>query len=414
MSDLNIDAGRLQVNAFADSFGKPIDNALVRVLDQSTNAVLDTFRTNSVGQTSIMELPAPNIDYSLGFGDQQPYAEYNVAVEADGFEPFLISGVQILPMSTALQNVVLRAKVTAPPQPTDITIAPHTLWGTFPPKIPEPEVKELPFPSGLVVLPKPVIPEYIVVHLGVPEDTSARNVWVPYKEYIKNVASCEIYSTWPVETIKANVIAINSFTLNRVFTEWYRGKGFDFTITNSTAFDHSFSYGRNIYEEISVVVDDLFSTYLTKPNIQQPLLAQYCDGRRVVCTKGMQQWGSKDLGDMGYSSINILRNYYGYNVYLTSAEKVEGVPLSYGGTVLTLYSSGEAVRTIQNQLNAISDNYPAISKVRADGVYGSQTQTAVKQFQQIFGLPVTGSVDFATWYQISNIYVAVRNLAELQ
>lgn len=414
MSDTNVDIGHLQVNTYADTVGKPLDNALISIMDRSSNNILEQFRSNSVGQTPVVDLPAPDIDYSLGYGDQQPYSEYNVSVEAEGFEPLFISGVQILPLSTALQNVTLRSKITAPPQPIEIDIESHTLWGIFPPKIPEPEVKELPFPSGLVVLPKPVIPEYIIVHLGVPEDPTARNVWVPYKDYIKNVASCEIYSTWPVETLKANIIAINSFTLNRVFTEWYRGKGYDFTITNNTAFDHAFSYGRNIFEEISVVVDDLFSTYLTRPNIQQPLLTQYCDGRRVVCTKGMQQWGSKDLGDQGYSAINILRNYYGYNVFFETAPKVEGVPLSYSGTPLTSSSTGDAVRTIQTQLNAISDNYPLIPKVRVDGVYGAQTQAAVSKFQEIFDLPVTGTVDFATWYQISNIYVAVENLAELQ
>lgn len=201
---------------------------------------------------------------------------------------------------------------------------------------------------------------------------------------IKNVASCEIYSTWPKESIKANVLAIISFTLNRVYTEWYRGKGYDFTITNNTAYDHAFTYGRNIFEEISIVVDEVFSTYITKPCIKQPLFTQYCDGRRVQCQKGMHQWGSKDLGDRGYLAIDILKNYYGYDIYYEAAEKSEGVP------------------------------YPKIQKLRTDGVYGEQTKEAVHTFQEIFHLPVTGIVDFATWYQISNIYVAVTKLSELE
>ncbi|MDE6900086.1 MAG: peptidoglycan-binding protein, partial [Oscillospiraceae bacterium] len=195
-----------------------------------------------------------------------------------------------------------------------------------------------------------------------------------------------------------------------VYTEWYRGKGYDFTITSSTAFDQSFSYGRTIFEEIGVVVDDLFTTYVTREGISQPLFTQYCDGRRVQCG-GLSQWGSQALGEQGWDAVSILRKYYGSDIYLKSAEKVEGVPLSYGGQVLSLGSEGEDVRTIQTQLNRISDNYPAIPKIPADGVYGPATQTAVTEFQKIFHLPQTGSVDFAAWYEISNVFVAVAGLA---
>jgi len=175
-----------------------------------------------------------------------------------------------------------------------------------------------------VVLPEPVIPEYVVVHDGRPEDRSAPNYWVRFKDYIKNVACSEIYSTWKTEAIKANVLAIISFTLNRVYTEWYRGKGYDFTVTSSTAFDQSFSYGRTIFEEIGVVVDDLFTTYVTKEGISQPLFTQYCDGRRTQC-QGLSQWGSQALGEQGWDAVSILRKYYGSDIYLKSAEKVEGV-----------------------------------------------------------------------------------------
>ena len=261
-----------------------------------------------------------------------------------------------------------------------------------------------------MVLPEPVIPEFVVVHDGRPDDTSALNRWVRFKDYIKNVACSEIYSTWRTEAIKANVLAILSFTLNRVYTEWYRGKGYDFTITSSTAFDQSYSHGRTIFEEVGVVVDDLFTTYVTKEGIAQPLFTQYCDGRRTQCG-GLSQWGSQALAEQGWDAVSILKKYYGAEIYLKSAERVEGVPLSYGNEVLTLGSEGEAVRTVQGQLNRIGDNFPAIPKIPADGAYGPATQAAVTEFQKIFHLPQTGSVDFATWYEISNVYVAVAGLA---
>ena len=235
---------------------------------------------------------------------------------------------------------------------------------------------------------------------------------MPFKDYIKNVASCEIYPTWPVETLEANILAIISFTLNRVYTEWYRGKGYDFTITNSTAYDQAFVYGRNVFSEISEIVDYLFTTYITKPNIRQPLFTQYCNGKNVTCPGWLSQWGSKYLGDEGLDAVEILRRYYGSEIYLTSAEQVAGVPVSYPGYVLRDGVTGNYVRTIQEQLNAISDNYPAIPKLRVDGIYGPLTAGAVAKFQEIFDLPESSEVDFATWYQISNIYVAVERLAE--
>jgi hypothetical protein len=237
---------------------------------------------------------------------------------------------------------------------------------------------------------------------------------VPFKDYIKNVACCEIYATWPEQTIIANVLAIISFTLNRVYTEWYRGRGYDFTITNSTAFDHAFSYGRNIFERISQLVDDVFSTYITRPNIRQPLFSQYCDGQKVSCPNWMTQWGSKTLGEQGHDAISILRNFYGQDVYLKQATRGEGVPASFSGANLQTGSSGEAVRTIQTQLNAISNNYPLIKKQRVDGVFGPETLAAVETFQKIFSLPASGIVNFATWYKISAIFVAVERLAELR
>lgn len=410
MNPAYVDRGLLQVTVTRGQSVDPVAGARVRFTDPDDGSTLEELLTDSSGQTDTIELPAPPLEYSVGDEAGKPYASYNITVFAEDFETLHVGGVQVLPDSRALQPAAMGPRRSGGFNVRNVQIAPHTLWGVFPPKIPEEEVKPMQPPSGLVVLPEPVIPEYIVVHLGRPGDASAPNQWVFFRDYIKNVASSEIYSTWRTEAIKANVLAIISFTLNRVFTEWYRGKGYDFTITNSTAYDQSFVSGRTIFQEISAVVDDLFNTYITREGIVQPLLTQYCDGRRTQCD-GLSQWGSQSLAEDGWEAVNILKRYYGADIYLTSAEQVQGVPMSFGGEVLSLGSSGEAVRTIQTQLNRIGQNFPAIPAVRTDGAYGPETQAAVTAFQKIFNMPQTGSVDFATWYRISNIFVAVANLA---
>ena len=193
----------------------------------------------------------------------------------------------------------------------------------------------------------------------------------------------------------------------------YRNKGFDFTITSSTAFDHKWIYGRNIFESISEVVDDVFENYLSRPNVKQPILTQYCDGQRVKCPNWMSQWGSKSLGDQGYSAIEILRYYYGSSMYINTAEEIAGIPLSWPGELLDIGTRGDKVEQIQDQLNAISNNYPRIPKIAVDGIYGERTQKAVRVFQEVFGLPETGVVDYRTWYKIQEIYVGVTRIAEL-
>lgn len=211
----------------------------------------------------------------------------------------------------------------------------------------------------------------------------------------------------------ANILAIQSITLNRVYTEWYRNRGYDFTITSSTAYDQKYIPGRNIFESISRAVDTIFSNYISRPNITQPLFTQYCDGKRVSCPRWMRQWESKTLGDQGYSAIEILRRFYGDSVYINSSEEISGIPSSWPGYDLTIGSTGEKVRQIQNQLNTISKGYPLIPKVAADGVYGEKTAEAVRTFQKVFNLPQTGVVDYPTWYRISDIYVGVSRIAEL-
>ena len=385
--------GYLSISVINASNNRPIQNALVNVYgmndqQESTGIVLENLRTDESGQVRNLTLDAPNIEYSLQPSDVKPYSEYIVEVIAQGFETVQIRGTQILPAVEALQNVPIGSPSTtnrkSRKRQTEVVydIAAHTLWGNYPPKIPESSLKPLSAPTGFVVLDEPVVPEFIVVHDGLPEDTSAENYWVPFREYIKNVASSEIYSTWPDQTIYANVIAIISFTLNRVFTEWYRNKGYNFTITSSTAYDHKYIHNRNIFDNISVIVDEVFNTFIKRPpTARQPLLAQYCDGKKSQCPDQMTQWGSKDLGDQGMSYDEILRYFYGDNIVFSQANVVSGVPVSFPGFTLQLGSNNSYVRTIQNQLNAISNSYPAIEKVSEDGVFGPATEASVKKFQ---------------------------------
>ncbi|KXL53211.1 putative peptidoglycan binding domain protein [Anaerotignum neopropionicum] len=397
--------GLLRINTYLTNIGMPAEGATVTVIDPYDDSVIEETRTNAWGEVSPIPLSAPPVDYSMEYDMPRPFNQYNVRVTLPDYEEAIINNVQIYPETTAVQEVSLT------PMFSEINIPYPVLFGNFPPKIPEAEIKRLPFPSQQVVLPQPVIPSIIVVHAGVPEDASAPNYTVGFKDYIKNVASSEIYATWPRETLKANIHAMLSFTLNRVYTEWYRGKGFDFTITNSTAYDQAFTFGRNVFQEISEVVDEIFTNYIARPDIRQPLFTQYVDGRRVVREGWLSQWGSKDLGDQGYDALQILRNYYGSNVFLREAEKVDGIPMSFPGSTLAIGSSGESVRTIQEQLNAISNNYPLIPKLIEDGSYGERTAESVMVFQKVFNLPQTGTVNYPTWYKISDVYVAIQRLS---
>ena len=402
--------GRLQINTFLVNVGRPLSHVLVRVTPRGNVRVIEEMFTDSSGQTPQINLPAPPPEFSMRPDMPQPFGEYDVSVIVDGRVVSIVNGVQIFPNNTSFQDIRLTPGTY---DVRSITIRPPVLWGSFPPKVPEEMVKPLPFPSGLVVLPEPVIPEFIIVHDGAPSNTAAANYWVPFKDYIKNVASCEIFPTWPSATLTANILAILSFTLNRVYTEWYRGQGYNFTITNSTAYDHAFQYGRDIFDSISETVDQIFTTFITRPGIRQPLLAQYCDGERVTCPNWMSQWGSRDLGEQGYIAVDILKYFYGDDIFLMQANKVAGVPQSFPGSNLQMGSTGANVRAIQEQLNAIANNYPAIRKVRIDGIFGEETRQAVETFQQIFRLSSDGIVGFSTWYRISNIYVAVTRMGEL-
>lgn len=258
----------------------------------------------------------------------------------------------------------------------------------------------------------PVIPDFITVHLGRP-DSSAKNVRVSFTGYIKNVASSEVYPTWPENSLRANIYAQISLALNRIYTEYYRSRGYNFDITNSTAYDQAYIDGRDIFGNISRIVDEIFNSYITKGNQIQPYFAEYCDGKNVTC-KGMSQWGTVTLANQGRTPIQILRNYYGSDINLVSNVPVKNIRESYPGTLLRLGTVGEDVRTIQRQLNRIRRNYPSIPNIpQTNGVFEATTRAAVRQFQSIFNLAVDGIVGRATWYKIKRIYNAVIKVSEL-
>lgn len=405
-----IDTGSLQITALSEQ-NVPLENAAIDIsYTGDPDNIIEEVRTDSAGKTDILTLNAPPVEYSLSPSEYMPYAEYSIRITADGYEPAVISGIEVLSRQLALQNVKLR-RITAGEAPDVIVIPDHTLYGTYPPKIAEAEIKPVNV-SGEIVLDQVVVPEFVVVHDGTPADTSAADYYIRYKDYIKNVASSEIYATWPYESLIANILAIQSFTMNRIYTEWYRNKGYNFTITSSTAFDQKWIYGRNIFESIDEAVDEVFLNYLSRPNVRQPILTQYCDGKRVKCPQWLSQWGSAALGEEGYDAISIIRNYYGDSMYINTAEEVSGVPESYPGFPLSVGSVGANVLKIQEQLNTISDNYPLIPKLTPDGIFGEATQNAVRVFQSVFGLNQDGIVGPRTWYRIQDIYVAVTRIAE--
>lgn len=405
-------AGSIKISVVSSIGLIPVENATVTIsYTGDPESPLEVLTTDSSGQTPVVSLPAPPLGLSLSPDpSEQPYSEYNISVTAEGYEPVLVSGSEILADEVSLQLIRMNPLAATEEDEKIVIIPAHTLFGTYPPKIPEDEIKPM-NETGEIVLSRVVIPEYVIVHDGVPSDPTAPNYWVRYKDYIKNVASSEIYSTWPESTLYANILAIQSFTLNRVYTEWYRNQGYDFTITSSTAYDQKWIYGRNIFENIDYLVDSIFANYLSRPGVRQPIFTSYCDGQRVTCS-GLSQWGSKYLGDQGYSAIEILRYYYGNDMYINTADIISGVPSSWPGYDLGIGASGDKVRQMQNQLNRIARNYPAIPTITADGIYGSRTAEAVRTFQRVFNLPQTGVTDYATWYEISDIYVGVTRIAE--
>lgn len=397
--------GRLVVNVYVDNIAQPISNANVNIVGENTNI---NVLTDESGKTPEIELNAPDIEYSLEPQDLvRPFSEYNITVNKEGLETSIVNSVQIFSDIISYQDVFL--SIPNEDNAQNISNIPNpTLWGDYPPKLDENPIESS---INAKVLPRVIIPEYIIVHDGIPSNTNAPNYYISFPDYIKNVASSEIYPSWPKETLKANIYAIISFTLNRIYTEWYPSKGYDFTITSSTAYDQKYTHNRTIFNTISDVVDEVFLNYLKFPGKDYPFFAQYSDGINVVKKGWLSQWGSKSLGDQGYNAMQIVRYYYGNTIELATATLVSDFPTSFPGYNLSEGACGQEVQLLQNELNKIRGSYPAIPVINnANGVFSSDTTAAVKKFQSIFNLPSTGIVNFATWYKISSIYVAVSNM----
>ncbi|MCH5269347.1 MAG: LysM peptidoglycan-binding domain-containing protein [Lachnospiraceae bacterium] len=385
----------------------PVDGVRVTVLDDEGNT-LYRLTTDESGETRAVPLQtmdrsfSQNPDY-LGI----PYVSYGVLVEAEGFESASFTGIPIFDGETATLPVTLLPLQNAQPRQA----IENTAFGPPAVTMTEPRNQEG-TSADARVLRQVVIPNPITVHLGAP-DASASNVEVSFSNYVKNVASCEIYPTWPASALRANIYAIMTFALNRVYTEWYRGRGYNFDITNNTAYDQYYVPGHPIYDSISRVVDELFGEYVRRQGQNAPYFTSFCNGTTATC-QGLSQWGTVSLSNQGYTPLQILRYYYPNDIEIVETNIVTNVLSSYPGSALRLGSTGLDVQTVQTYLNRVRRNYPAIPAIAdPSGTFGESTRAAVAKFQSIFNLTADGIVGKATWYKLSNIYASVARLAEL-
>ena len=401
--------GYLVIQARIANNAVPLENVQIRILDDQGGRVYD-LTTDESGEAPTVSLETVDASYSLDSDyTGTPYISYDVLAQASGFQSLYIADVPIYDGETAILPLTMipMQELQRGGEATRITIEKPAAGRT------EPHLQQ--GPDGEPdprILRQVVIPNTITVHLGTPT-SSASNVQVPFTDYIKNVASSEIYPTWPDASLRANIYVIITFVLNRIFTEWYRAQGYNFDITNSTAYDQAFVYGRPIYESINTVVDQIFNEYVTRQGQNAPYFTSFCNGTTVTCA-GLSQWGTVTLAQQGYTPLQILRSYYANDVVIAQAQATTDVLTSYPGTPLRLGSAGLDVQTIQTYLNRIRRNYPAIPAITdVSGVFGSSTDAAVRKFQSVFNLTSDGIVGKATWYKISQIYTAVTRLAEL-
>ncbi len=399
--------GYLTVQARTASDAVPLRGVQITVMDDQGRSVYD-LTTDESGKTQPVPLETVSKDFSLEASyTGTPYISYDVFAQAAGFNSVYISGVPVFEGETAIQPLALVPMQDMQRSPTVAEIIIDK---------PAASMQEARYQEGPGeeprVLRQVVIPDPITVHLGSPA-SSASNVQVAFPDYIKNVASSEIYPTWPEASLRANIYAIITFALNRVFTEWYRSQGYNFDITNSTAYDQRFVYGRTIYESVSRIVDEIFNEYVRRQGQNAPYFTSFCNGTTTTCA-GLSQWGTVSLANRGLTPLQILRTYYPDDIEIAETNITTGYLSSYPGTALRLGSTGLDVQTIQTYLNRIRRNYPAIPAITDEaGVFGNSTQAAVTKFQSIFNLGADGIVGKATWYKISRLYAAVARLAEL-
>lgn len=400
MKDESVE-GYLIVNVYADNIALPIEGAKVLFNGKE-------YFTDEDGKTPLLPGFTVERKYSLEPQSQvEPFKLYDIEVSKMGLVTTVIKQIAIYEGITAVEDVFLMPELENN-QSKVVSLTSSEIWESNTPKIFEEFSGNRP---QSIVLNQVVIPQYIIVHDGIPTNVSAANYSIRFVDYIKNVACSEIYSTWPPECIKANCYCIISFALNRIYTEWYKSKGYiSFDITSSSAYDQKFTYGRPIYDTISNIVNEIFNEYIVKENVEGPLLALYCDGITSNYSGWFKQWGSKDLAEKGFKALEILRYYFGKNISLQKANVVDFGISSYPGISLKKGDCSRDVQILQNYLNYITGSYPGIPKCNSDGNYTSTTGFTVEKFQEVFRLPVTGITDFATWYKVSYLYVAVKKM----
>ena len=396
-------SGILRVQSFTSRLAAPLGFVDVTVSGQNFST---TFQTDAQGNAPDIRVEAPDRSYSLNqHSAVRPYALCRLQASKPGWLGLELNDIQIFDGQTTLAQLEMLPGSSENPQ---VPTAPHApLFEGGGGSGPAPESASTPSK----ILRQVVIPETITVHLGRPA-ASARNVTVSFRHYIANVASSEVYPTWPENALRANIHAQISLALNRIYTEWYRSRGYDFDITNSTSYDQYFVYKRTIFEVMERLTGEIFNTYVQKGGSAEPYYTEYCDGKSVNCP-GMKQWGTVELANSGYSPLQILRYYYGSDIAIRRTQNIAAVQQSYPGSSLRVGDSGTNVAILQRQLNRIAKDYPSFGTLAVDGVFGAAMQQTVKRFQRQFGLTADGVVGRATWYKISLIYASVKKLAEL-
>ena len=402
--------GNLQVQSFAARESAAVAGVHITLTGEDEHAGCRRFVTDDQGQAVERCLPAPDKALSLDENNNiRPYSVWNITAEKKGYQTVHITGVQVFADQTAvalLEMLPIQRRGAPDPQARDFDIPPHSLYQAQDPssqgtrEICEPRVLEF-----------PIIPQKITVHLGKPA-ASAKNVTVSFRRYIANVASSEVYPTWPDAALRANIHAQISLALNRIFTEWYPSKGYNYTITNSTSYDQYYVHDRTIFSVMEKITDEIFNTYVRRFGTIEPYYTEYCDGKQVTC-KGMKQWGTVDRAREGKDALQILKYYYGSNIEIVRTNNIEAIPESYPGTPLRKGDTGKYVRILQRQLTRIVKDYPFMGQPGTDGIFGEKTRQTVIAFQKQFRLTPDGVVGRATWYKISYIYVSVKDLAEL-
>lgn len=401
--------GILHIQAFAARKSAPVEGVRIAITGDGFAAVRHTDAQGNAEDVTI-QTPACRLSLEEQNTTQRPYAVCSLTASKPGYRTVRIQGVQIFPGQVTLAQPEMIPETEAGRDVPDVpvVIPEHPLFAGQGGSGARPVVE---CPAAPLVLDRVVIPKTITVHLGKPS-ASARNVTVSFRDYIANVASSEVYPTWPEQALRANIHCQISLALNRIYTEWYPSKGYSFNITNSTSYDQYYVHGRTVFDVMVRLTNDIFNTYIRKKGTVNPYYAEYCDGKSVSCA-GLKQWGTVTLANQGKNALQILRYYYGNDVEIVRSDNIRSIPQSYPGSPLRQGSSGPAVFTLQRQLNRIAKDYPFLGKLNVDGVFGAQMASTVRAFQKQFNLTADGVVGRQTWYKISYIYVSVKDLAEL-